>query len=184
MKPITIVSIVILALIVGFAGFALLTSFGAGISMIGMVTYKTGASYTLTVIPLFILMGLFSNFSRMGYDLYQTVYRWIGFLPGGLAMATVVACAGFAAISGSSYFAGYIVDPPVSTDNLSFNQAKSPSGACRASFPLEGEIPGAEKYGQCHLPFCPGHWWIVYWLVFAHRSRGGGRIWSVCYCRD
>jgi C4-dicarboxylate transporter, DctM subunit len=41
--------------IVGFAGFVLLTSFGAGISMIGMVTYKTAASYTLAIIPLFIL---------------------------------------------------------------------------------------------------------------------------------
>ncbi len=88
--------------IVGFLGFSLLTSFGTGISMIGMVAYKTGSSYTLTVIPLFILMGLFSNSSRMGYDLYQAVYRWIGFLPGGLAMATVLACAAFAAISGSS----------------------------------------------------------------------------------
>ena len=84
--------------IVGFAGFALLTSFGAGISMIGMVTYKTGASYTLTVIPLFILMGLFSNFSRMGYDLYQTVYRWIGFLPAALLLvppALVLPCLDF-----------------------------------------------------------------------------------------
>ena len=86
----------------GFAGFAYLTSFSSGLSMIGMVTYKTGASYTLTVIPLFILMGQFASTSRLGYDLYQAVYRWIGFLPGGLAMATVLACACFAAISGSS----------------------------------------------------------------------------------
>ncbi|RLA95814.1 MAG: C4-dicarboxylate ABC transporter permease, partial [Deltaproteobacteria bacterium] len=53
-------------------------------------------------IPLFILMGQFANYSGMGFEIYQTVYRWIGFLPGGLSMATIGACAGFAAISGSS----------------------------------------------------------------------------------
>jgi tripartite ATP-independent transporter DctM subunit len=47
-------------------------------------------------------MGQFANYSKMGFEIYQTVYRWVGFLPGGLSMATVVACGGFAAISGSS----------------------------------------------------------------------------------
>jgi tripartite ATP-independent transporter DctM subunit len=49
-----------------------------------------------------MLMGQFANYSRMGFEIYQTVHRWIGFLPGGLSMATIGACAGFAAISGSS----------------------------------------------------------------------------------
>jgi tripartite ATP-independent transporter DctM subunit len=88
--------------LVGFLGFSLLSTFPAGFSMLAMVTYKTAASYTLTVIPLFILMGQFANHSRMGFDLYQTAYRWLGFLPGGLAMASIGACACFAAISGSS----------------------------------------------------------------------------------
>jgi tripartite ATP-independent transporter DctM subunit len=119
--------------IIGFAGFALLTSFGAGISMIGMVTYKTGASYTLTVVPLFILMGLFSNFSRMGYDLYQTVYRWIGFLPGGLAMATVVACAGFAAISGSSLATAAIMGMVALPEMKRFNYDSALATGCVAA---------------------------------------------------
>lgn len=88
--------------VVGFLGFSWLAGLPAGFSMLALAVYKTGASYALTVIPLFILMGQFANYSRMGYDLYQTVYRWIGFLPGGLAMASIGACAGFAAISGSS----------------------------------------------------------------------------------
>ena len=95
--------------VVGFAGFVLLASFSAGISMLGMVTYKSGSSYALTVIPLFILMGLFFNTSRIGSDLYQTAYRFIGILPGGLAMTTVVACAGLAAISGSSLTTAAII---------------------------------------------------------------------------
>jgi C4-dicarboxylate transporter, DctM subunit len=88
--------------IVGLIGFALLSSTGSAFAMLGMVAYQTASSYTLTVIPLFFLMGQMASLSGMGVALYQTVYRWIGFLPGGLAMATVCACAGFAAVSGSS----------------------------------------------------------------------------------
>ena len=88
--------------VVGFIGFAVLTSLTPSFSILGMEPFKIGAAYSLTVIPLFILMGQFANHSGMGFEIYQTVYRWIGFLPGGLSMATVGACAGFAAISGSS----------------------------------------------------------------------------------
>jgi len=119
--------------IVGFLGFSLLTSFGTGISMIGMVAYKTGSSYTLTVIPLFILMGLFSNSSRMGYDLYQAVYRWIGFLPGGLAMATVLACAAFAAISGSSLATAAIMGMVALPEMKRFNYDSALATGCVAA---------------------------------------------------
>ena len=86
----------------GFIGFVYLTSFHAGFSMLALATYKTGASYALTVIPLFVLMGQLASQSRLGVDFYQAVYRWVGSLRGGLCMATICACAGFAAISGSS----------------------------------------------------------------------------------
>jgi C4-dicarboxylate transporter DctM subunit len=86
----------------GFIGFVYLTSFKAGFSMLALATHKTGASYALTVIPLFVLMGQLASQSRLGVDFYQAVYRWVGSLPGGLCMATICACAGFAAISGSS----------------------------------------------------------------------------------
>lgn len=88
--------------VVGFIGFAVLNALKPSFSILGMEPFKIGATYSLTVIPLFILMGQFANSSRMGSEIYQTVYRWIGFLPGGLSMATIVACGGFAAISGSS----------------------------------------------------------------------------------
>jgi C4-dicarboxylate transporter, DctM subunit len=86
----------------GFIGFVYLTSFKAAFAMLALATYKTGASYALTVIPLFVLMGQLASQSRLGADFYQAVYRWVGSLPGGLCMATICACAGFAAISGSS----------------------------------------------------------------------------------
>jgi tripartite ATP-independent transporter DctM subunit len=88
--------------LVGFVGFAVLGSLNPSFSILGMEPFKIGATYSLTVIPLFILMGQFANYSRMGFEIYQTVYRWLGFLPGGLSMATIGACGGFAAISGSS----------------------------------------------------------------------------------
>jgi C4-dicarboxylate transporter DctM subunit len=88
--------------IAGFLGFSVLSTGSAGFSMLAMVAYKTGASYTLTVIPLFMLMGQFATHARLGFELYQTVHRWIGFLPGGLAMASIAACAGFSAVCGSS----------------------------------------------------------------------------------
>ncbi len=88
--------------LVGFVGFTLLNSFEAGMGVLGMLPLDASASYTLSVIPLFLLMGQFANHSGMGVDIYRMLYRWIGFLPGGLAMATVGACACFAAISGSS----------------------------------------------------------------------------------
>jgi tripartite ATP-independent transporter DctM subunit len=88
--------------VVGFLGFAVLNAFEASFTILGMEPFKIGAAYSLTVIPLFILMGQFANYSRMGFEIYQTVYRWLGFLPGGLSMATISACGGFAAISGSS----------------------------------------------------------------------------------
>jgi len=87
---------------VGFIGFIILNSFEAGMGVLGLQPFDVASSYTLSVIPLFLLMGQFANHSGMGTDIYRMLYRWIGFLPGGLAMATVGACACFAAISGSS----------------------------------------------------------------------------------
>jgi tripartite ATP-independent transporter DctM subunit len=88
--------------VVGFLGYTLLGSLKPSFTVLGFEPFKIGVQYSLTVIPLFILMGQFANYSKMGFEIYQTVYRWVGFLPGGLSMATVVACGGFAAISGSS----------------------------------------------------------------------------------
>ena len=60
--------------------------------------YSTVSSFTLTVIPLFVMMGHFATMAGLSQELYATANRWFGHLRGGLAMATVVACGGFAAI--------------------------------------------------------------------------------------
>jgi len=87
---------------VGFLGFAVLVGFGPALGLLKTVPYTTFSSYNLSVIPLFILMGTFAHFAGLSEDLYKAVYKWLGNLRGGLAMATVGACACFAAISGSS----------------------------------------------------------------------------------
>lgn len=88
--------------VIGFAGFAYLSGWDAALATLKTVPYSTFASYDLSVIPLFVLMGTLCFYAGLSKDLYSTVHKWIGHLPGGLAMATVGACAIFAAVSGSS----------------------------------------------------------------------------------
>jgi len=88
--------------LVGFGGFAILVGFGPALGIVKTVPYTTFASYDLSVIPLFILMGSFAFAAGMSNDLFNAIYKWIGHFRGGVAQATIVACACFAAISGSS----------------------------------------------------------------------------------
>jgi len=89
-------------LLVGFLGYSYLVSITAGISVLGFSFYSTLAYYPLSVIPLFLLMGQFASSSGIVRDLYNTAYKWLGNMPGGLAIATIGGCAGFAALTGSS----------------------------------------------------------------------------------
>jgi len=65
-------------------------------------TFEAASNFNLLVIPMFVLMGSLAGVSGMSNDLFATAYRWMGHLRGGLASATIAACAGFAALSGSS----------------------------------------------------------------------------------
>ncbi|MEL6953913.1 MAG: TRAP transporter large permease [Pseudomonadota bacterium] len=65
-------------------------------------TFEAASNYNLLVIPMFVLMGSLAGVSGMSNDLFVAAYRWMGHLRGGLASATIAACAGFAALSGSS----------------------------------------------------------------------------------
>lgn len=87
---------------VGFLGYCVLTTIDGGLSLIGGAPFLIVNSYILSVVPLFLLMGEFVFFAGLSKELYDFGYKWLGHLPGGLAMATIAACAGFAAISGSS----------------------------------------------------------------------------------
>jgi C4-dicarboxylate transporter, DctM subunit len=86
----------------GFIGFICLKGFDPALGVLQGVPYATVFSVTLSVIPLFMLMGQFAFYSRLSEDLYDTAYKWLGGLKGGLAIATIAGCAAFSAICGSS----------------------------------------------------------------------------------
>jgi tripartite ATP-independent transporter DctM subunit len=88
--------------LVGALGVAVLNSPHAALNSLGSFPYSHAAVQAFAVIPLFVLMGNFAAVSGMGKDLYAAAYAWLGHRRGGLASATVLACAGFAALSGSS----------------------------------------------------------------------------------
>src|SRR3989304_863599 len=90
--------------IVGIVGYAYMRdwSWGAAFATAQTKIYETGRNYTLSVVPLFILMGNLVTRAGMSQELFRTAYSFIGHLRGGLAMATIVACGGFGAICGSS----------------------------------------------------------------------------------
>lgn len=72
------------------------------LAMLAIGPYSTGSKYMLTVVPLFILMGEFAYHSGISEDLFETANKWLGRLPGGLAMSSVAGCAGFSAVCGDS----------------------------------------------------------------------------------
>lgn len=87
---------------VGFVGNMILNSPQAAMSQLASDAFSLGSSMDLIVVPLFILMGNVATETGMSRKLYDAAYAWIGAIRGGLASATVVACGGFAALSGSS----------------------------------------------------------------------------------
>ena len=88
--------------LVGLAGVSYLSSPSAALSTLSSETFNLASSAELVVIPLFILMGNVATEAGMSRRLYDAAYAWIGPIRGGLASATVLGCAGFAALSGSS----------------------------------------------------------------------------------
>ena len=89
-------------MLVGFFGLWSLSSLDAALPKVAETIYGVAANYPYTIIPLFILMGSFAGTGGITKDLYNTFDKWFRRLPGGLGIATIAACAGFAAVSGSS----------------------------------------------------------------------------------
>lgn len=87
---------------VGIVGIGLTRGWDPALASTAQVVYETGFAYTLSVIPLFILMGNFVARAGLAQELFAAAYAFIGHWRGGLAHATVAACAGFGAICGSS----------------------------------------------------------------------------------
>jgi C4-dicarboxylate transporter, DctM subunit len=87
---------------VGFVGLGLMRGWPASSASAAQVIFESGFAYTLSVVPLFILMGNFVARAGLAQELFHAAYAFVGHVRGGLAHATVLACAGFGAICGSS----------------------------------------------------------------------------------
>ncbi len=88
--------------LVGYVGFAFVVNPRAALGTMAASIWHTFSSYGLAVIPLFVLMGNICFHTGVSRRLYHTAWVWTGHIRGGIAMATVIACAGFAAICGSN----------------------------------------------------------------------------------
>lgn len=89
-------------ILVGFVGFTFLMNFSAASNLVVKDFFDTFTTYSYTVIPLFIMMGEFAQNSKIAKRLYVGAHKWIGHIPGGLAMTTVVGATAFKAMCGST----------------------------------------------------------------------------------
>src|SRR5579872_6005861 len=88
--------------LVGVTGYGSIVGLEPALKMVGQTSMRTVTDYTFGVIPMFLLMGAFVTASGMSRELFRAANTFVGHRRGGLGIATIVACAGFAAISGSS----------------------------------------------------------------------------------
>ena len=96
------VRVVFAASIAGMIGLVELIGVGPALANIGAIPYSKSVTFVLGLLPIFILIGFLAYQAGMTKQLYDCAKAWIGFVPGGLAVATVFATAGFAAVSGAS----------------------------------------------------------------------------------
>ena len=87
---------------IGFIGLIFIIGTDASLAMIGQVFFDNGMNYTLSILPLFLLMGNFVVKAGLADELYSAANAWLRHKKGGLAMATIIACGGFSSVCGSS----------------------------------------------------------------------------------
>ena len=96
------VRVFIAAATVGLIGMVAMIGWDAGAGMVGTIPHSKSVTYTLSVLPMFILIGFLAFHAGLTEKLFDAATKWLGWVPGGLAVATVMAATGFAAVSGAS----------------------------------------------------------------------------------
>ena len=96
------VRVYVAAALTGFLGLLELKGWNVAAAVSGTIPHSKTVTYPLSVLPLFILIGFLAFYAGLTSKLFEAARRWVGWVPGGLAVATVVATAGFAAVSGAS----------------------------------------------------------------------------------
>jgi C4-dicarboxylate transporter DctM subunit len=87
---------------IGFLGLIFIIGIDASLAMVGQIFFDNGMNYTLSILPLFLLMGNFVVKAGLADELYSAANAWLRHKKGGLAMATIIACGGFSSVCGSS----------------------------------------------------------------------------------
>src|SRR3990170_88115 len=96
------VRVFIAAAAVGLVGLVAMIGWDSGAGMVGTIPHSKSVTYTLSVLPMFILIGFLACHAGITEKLFDAATKWLGWVPGGLAVATVMAATGFAAVSGAS----------------------------------------------------------------------------------
>jgi TRAP-type mannitol/chloroaromatic compound transport system permease large subunit len=96
------VRVVFAASFAGIIGLVELIGVGPALGNVGAIPFSKSVTFVLGLLPIFILIGFLAFQAGMTKQLFDAAKKWVGFVPGGLAVATVFATAGFAAVSGAS----------------------------------------------------------------------------------
>ncbi|HTE39111.1 MAG TPA: TRAP transporter large permease [Reyranella sp.] len=128
--------------LVGTTGLTMMLGWDAGIRTAGIAPYTAGANYTLSVLPMFILIGYLAYYAGITQTAFEAARRWFGWLPGGLATGTVFAVAGFSAVSGASSAAAAVFAKVAIPEMLRAKYDKRlAAGVCAAGATLDSLIP-------------------------------------------
>lgn len=127
---------------VAFLGLWYLRNFNVALSVLRDTPFVFAANWDLSAIPMFLLMGAIASNSGIGSALFRAAYAWFGGLPGGLAVATNWACAGFGAASGSSIAAAAVMARLAVPEMLKNKYDKAlATGVCASGGTLDALIP-------------------------------------------
>jgi tripartite ATP-independent transporter DctM subunit len=128
--------------IVGMFGLMVMTTPMAGLSTAGVIPHATTVNYTLSVLPMFILIGYLAYYAGITQATFEAARRWLGWLPGGLAIATVYAVAGFSAVSGANTAAAAVFAKVAIPEMLKAGyDRKLAAGVVAAGATLDSLIP-------------------------------------------
>lgn len=136
------VHIVFAAALTGFFGIVTLKGWGVAVNIAGIIPHSTASNYLFSVLPMFILIGFFAHASGMVQGAYRAARAWMGWMPGGLSIATVLGAAGFGAVSGASQATAAVFARVAIPELLKFKYNPSLSAAVvAASGTLASLIP-------------------------------------------
>ena len=126
----------------GVVGIALLRDWTVAANIAGIIPHSTSSNYLFSVLPMFILIGFFAHASGMVTGAYRAARAWMGWMPGGLTIATVFAAAGFGAVSGASQATAAVFARVAIPELLRFRYSPAISAAAvAASGTLASLIP-------------------------------------------